>query len=107
MSNTAKEKGFEVLTCAEDIDLSEYGIERGKCIDDKLISRILNKKITLRKDPGQRKLCCCVKSKDIGINNTCLFGCQYCYATNSKKKAKENFKNHEEYLPVLIRAKYF
>ncbi|MGC8834391.1 MAG: DUF1848 family protein, partial [Armatimonadota bacterium] len=39
-------------------------------------------------DPHQRKACRCVVSKDIGWYNTCLFGCQYCYATRSSDKQR-------------------
>jgi len=76
-----KKAGLPVFTCAEDIDLSRYSIVRGRCIDDELISRISGRGIPYVKDPGQRKACGCTKSKDIGENNTCFFGCKYCYAS--------------------------
>jgi len=31
---------------------------------------------------------------DIEVYNTCLSGCQYCYATSSFEKAKVIYKNH-------------
>lgn len=76
-----RDKGIRVVTCAEDMDLGRYGIERGKCIDEELIERIIGRKVTGTKDPAQRASCACVKSRDIGTNGTCRFGCKYCYAT--------------------------
>jgi hypothetical protein len=68
----ANENEMNVFSCAEQIDLQPFGIQPGKCVD---------------KDPSQRKACGCVVSKDIGMYDTCLFGCQYCYATTSLELA--------------------
>ena len=55
-----------------------------------------------KKDPHQRKQCGCVVSKDIGVNNTCLYGCRYCYATSSLKAAKNNLEKHDKNSPSMI-----
>lgn len=98
----AVKAGIEVRTCAEAMDLSQYGIYKGKCIDDALISAITSDTLKLQKDPFQRKLCGCVVSKDIGVNNTCLFGCAYCYATSNIGAAEINYKRHDPASPSLI-----
>lgn len=46
-------------------------------------------------DKGQRQFCGCIKSKDIGEYNTCIHGCEYCYATANKELAIANFKKHQ------------
>ena len=43
-------------------------------------------------DKGQRTLCGCMVSKDIGEYNTCPHQCEYCYANTSKRAAVENYK---------------
>ena len=47
------------------------------------------------RDKGQRLFCGCIKSKDIGEYNTCIHGCEYCYANTSKKAALNNFRSHK------------
>ena len=111
-----KKIGLRVNTCAERIDLSLYGIEHGKCIDDELIRRIIKSRendlfgasaaqVTHRKDPAQREHCGCIESRDIGMNNTCMFGCKYCYATGSEKMALRNYEKHDKKAEAIIDLK--
>lgn len=81
---------FRLATCAERIDLSEYGIGHNRCIDPELISRLApddailqNSLYNAKTDSGQRKACGCILSKDIGAYNTCPHGCLYCYANRT------------------------
>jgi hypothetical protein len=107
--------GIKAATCAESVDLSPYGIEHNKCIDDELILKISGDDLGLRrllgaeqydqqdmfaspepkrkkkiKDPGQREACGCVFSKDIGQYNTCPHMCAYCYANTSENVVNRN-----------------
>ena len=94
LAHIANENRMEIVSCAENLDLTKYNIRPGKCIDDDYIERVFGINVTHKKDPSQRKACGCVVSKDIGAYNTCLFGCQYCYATGNFEKAKILHKSH-------------
>lgn len=90
---------LELATCAERIDLSEYGIGHNRCIDPELINRLApddeilqNSLYNAKTDTGQRKACGCILSKDIGAYNTCPHGCLYCYANTSSASALSNYK---------------
>jgi DNA repair photolyase len=80
LSALGKKHGLSLAACCEKADLNAYGIERNKCIDGDLIERLFNRKIKQKKDPSQRPNCGCCASRDIGVYNTCLHDCVYCYA---------------------------
>lgn len=102
MFNTALNHKLEIFSCSEVYDLNKYGIRAGKCIDDEFIGKVFGISVGRAKDPNQRAECGCVISKDIGMYDTCLFGCQYCYATSSFEKAHANHEQHDPLSPSLV-----
>ncbi len=104
LSRTALANGMEVYSCAQEKDYTSLGIKPGSCIDQAYIERIFQKQVTGRKDPSQRKNCGCVISKDIGMYESCLFECQYCYATGHFDRARMNYKRHDPTFSCLIPA---
>ena len=101
LSRIAKENNMQIASCAENIDLEECGIEHNSCIDKKLVEEIIGCKIKTSKDKNQRKECGCVESIEVGTYNTCLNGCQYCYANYSKDSVANNCKSYDATSPIL------
>lgn len=114
-----KKWNYEIGTCAEKIPLEKYGIIHNKCVDDNLMVHLFSNdkplmdflgvsisepslfdgeqhisKPKYKKDKGQRELCGCISSKDIGQYNTCPHKCVYCYANTSKTLAEDNYKKY-------------
>jgi hypothetical protein len=48
-----------------------------------------------------RKACRCLKTVDIGMDNTCLAGCRYRYVVTSHASAVKNFRRHDPSKPML------
>ena len=87
--------GIRVQTCCESWDLQEYGIEKGGCLDERLLEQTCGRGLSLKQDKGQRNGCGCMASVDIGAYNTCPNGCLYCYANRSRTLALKNLKKHD------------
>lgn len=101
-SDIALRYNIKIETCSEEIDFSKYGIKKGKCIDDELISRIIKCPIKVKKDDTQREVCGCVKSIDIGEYNTCKHNCLYCYANFNYDTVEKNYSMHDSKSNILV-----
>ncbi len=94
--------GITLDTCAEEADLSEYGISHASCIDTARLARIAGTPVSIPPDQNQRKDCGCASAVDIGAYNTCVNGCRYCYANYTQPLVQENFRRHDPTSPLLI-----
>ena len=101
LSEIAHSYGLSIDTCAEDIDLDQFGITHARCVDDRLLGKLLGRTLKVEKDKNQRFSCGCVASVDIGMYNTCRNGCKYCYANYSPKSVATNSHKHSPTSPVI------
>ena len=96
----AKKHNIKLQSCAED-GLSKYGVTSGKCIDDELIGKLIGSNIKVPSSK-ERPGCHCVQSVDIGVYNTCLHDCVYCYANYSFESVKRNYAQHNKESLMII-----
>lgn len=104
LAEIARSQGMSIYTCAEEIALEETGILHGSCIDKKHIEALIGYELNVKKDKGQRSLCGCVESMDIGKYNTCVNGCKYCYACNKPAEISRNLSLYKVDSPILCDA---
>ncbi|MBC5689021.1 DUF1848 domain-containing protein [Mediterraneibacter sp. NSJ-55] len=97
----AEENSICLYSCAEKINLEPCRIYPNCCIDKTLIERLTGYKIKAQKDKGQREVCGCMESIDIGAYDTCLNGCKYCYANSSLGTVRVNVKQYDPLSPLL------
>jgi hypothetical protein len=95
MVRSAEINHMEIFSCAEECDLSPFGVHTGSCIDSRLIQQLFEVNLSAGKDTNQRKGCGCTISKDIGSYDSCLFQCTYCYATTSFPLAQTRHARHD------------
>jgi len=97
----ANRHNMEIFSCAEDIDFTNFGIRPGMCVDADLVKKIWSISVCTTKDQTQRKHCRCVVSKDIGMNDTCMHGCRYCYSTRNNTLAEQRYSEHDPNSPAI------
>jgi DNA repair photolyase len=99
----AKAHNLRIFSCSEDKTLmAAVGIEQGACIDGTLIKELFGGNPSEKTDGNQRNSCNCVESVDMGIYNTCLFRCNYCYANFNEGMIESNRQKHYPDSPSLV-----
>lgn len=98
----AAQHDLRIVSCSEEVDLSSLGVEHGACIDGNLIRELFGGTPPTQKDKNQRPACRCVESVDMGIYNTCFFGCTYCYANCSDGMIEGSHRRHFKDSPSLL-----
>jgi len=99
----AKTRGITLYSCCDD-GLTGEGVEKAHCMDLDLIRMLRPNTNTRLKAAPTRQDCGCVESADIGVYDSCGFGCTYCYATNNRDKALMRMRDHDPNDTVLWRS---
>ncbi len=94
IASEAADRNLPAESCAE-ASLNVPGIAPGRCVDAHLLNKISGRDSSPPSLHRQREGCLCHYSVDIGVNNSCGFGCQYCYATANHETAREMVNTHD------------
>ncbi|HBP38033.1 MAG TPA: hypothetical protein DD640_04705 [Clostridiales bacterium] len=100
LAGIARQHGILLQGCCED-DYGSLGLPAAACISRERLERICGYALPLRKDPGQRPGCNCVRSEDIGAYNTCRHGCAYCYACGNAGTVTDHLRSFSSQSEML------
>ena len=94
--------GIKIQTCAEPADFDDLNVSHGSCIDAARIERISGYHIPVTRDSNLRPYCKCAPSIDIGMYNTCINLCTYCYANYNEHLVHANYAHARSGSPLQI-----
>lgn len=102
LADIATTNGIILQTCAQKQNWSSLGATPGACVDAAMLNTLFGVHLPETPDPHQRKHCRCAPSRDIGMYDTCTFGCAYCYATTDFSGSLKNRSSHDPSSPSLL-----
>jgi len=98
-----RQYGIPIRTCCENASLSECGADVSGCMTKEILETATDTSLWVPKSKkSPRAQCNCLLGADIGMYNTCLHGCVYCYANYDRKTVEQNRKLHDPDSPFLI-----
>ena len=101
-SKIAKNYDIQMKTCVEGTLLDQFGFDSSGCMTQQVLEKAIGNNLKVPKGKYHNRECNCLMGRDIGLYNTCMHGCKYCYANSNMKLVKKNSKLHNPDSPLLI-----
>ncbi|MBQ8017916.1 MAG: DUF1848 domain-containing protein [Methanobrevibacter sp.] len=101
-SKIANKYDIQMKTCVEGTLLDQFGFDSTGCMTQQVLEKAIGNNLKVPKGKYHNRECNCLMGRDIGLYNTCLHGCRYCYANSNMKLVKRNQKLHNPDSPLLI-----
>lgn len=103
MAYVADECGITLYACCQDA-LVEGRVQKAHCVDADLLAELFPGRPLVSEARPTREQCGCMASRDIGMYDTCLHGCVYCYANQSHQAALSRFHAHRLDEKMLVKT---
>lgn len=101
LADTAEQVGITLYACCQD-DLIGGRVKQAHCVDGDLLAELFPDRPLVSAQRPTREACGCFASRDIGIYNTCVHGCVYCYANQSHAGAESRQEAHNVAGEMLV-----
>lgn len=97
ISDISAKYGIKIYSCCGDYLVNDR-IKKAHCVDGELIKSLFYNEIDIPeyKIRPTRKECGCTQSTDIGTYNTCVHGCNYCYANVSRNVSLKKYEANDD-----------
>ncbi len=102
MAKIAREHGMVLRPCSEGTELEQFGADCSGCMKQAMYESAIHNSMVFPKGKSARPSCACYLGGDIGMYNTCLHMCRYCYANYDEMTVRKNNMNHDPSSPLLI-----
>jgi len=100
LAAVAKPHDMQLRICSN----PEWRLPPSQCCGAELFEpygEAMGRRLASLKPGPSRAACRCLKTVDIGMDNTCPSGCKYCYVVTSQETAMRNFKKHHPVSSML------
>jgi len=94
LAESASEFGMSLFGCCQE-GWVHGRIHRARCIDGERLAELFPDRPIVSEQRPTRPGCGCAASRDIGMYDTCPFGCLYCYANQGREVALKRFRAHD------------
>jgi hypothetical protein len=94
MADVASEHRMTLYTCCQEA-LVGGQVQKAHCVDGSLLAELFPDWPLIAEPRPTREGCGCAASRDIGVYDTCPYGCVYCYANQSQMAALKRFRMHD------------
>jgi hypothetical protein len=101
VADIADECGITLHACCQDALVGDR-VQKAHCVDGDLLAELFPDRPHVSQLRPTREQCGCVASRDIGMYDTCPYGCIYCYANRSRQVALTRFKSHNPKGGMLV-----
>lgn len=101
IADIADAYGITLYVCCQDA-LVTGRVQKAHCVDGDLLAKLFPDRPLVSELRPTRKQCGCMASRDLGMYDTCPYGCVYCYANQSRKAALARFQTHHPEKEMLV-----
>lgn len=100
LATIADDHGIALYACCQDALLNGR-VHKAHCVDGDLLATLFPDRLLSAGPRPTRDQCGCVASRDVGMYDTCPYGCVYCYANASQRAALAGHRQHDPLGAIL------